>query len=158
MTMFKHALVVVGREAGSERCFPWLRRLMDGATPRIRLLTVLDPVSAPVVVKNKVVAYYVDQQEDARRLEVCAGLRTSTNRLQELGFEVSVDVRFGDPVGSILDLAEAHHIDVIALAISAGGADTALVATHGRRAALGGGEGSDLRRAPGRPARGVKEI
>jgi nucleotide-binding universal stress UspA family protein len=115
-------------------------RLLDPGKTRVVLLRVGEPVEGlvgkparPVTIgwlgplhERRVDAVYAShpiyesQIEDSERANLAQSLAADRIALQALGFDVTVEVRFGNPAEEIVGCAREHQADLIAMA------------THGR--------------------------
>jgi nucleotide-binding universal stress UspA family protein len=134
------ARVVVPQD-GSAYDAPALAAALDmlGARGEITLVSVVKPPTAVELDENGRVLAYLDQQEEAHRLEARDYLTNIAAQLRSRArtIEVRVDVRVGDPTSGI------------AMAAIDATADLIVMATHGRtgirRALLGSVAGTVLR-------------
>jgi nucleotide-binding universal stress UspA family protein len=113
---FRRALVVLDPGTPVAWVAPWLRRLVvsDG---EIHLLAVLAPARALVLDGQAVLA---ERRAPGERLTALATLGTLAGRLRVDGVSSTGHVRFGEPVGTILDTAGDLDADVIGLTIVEG--------------------------------------
>lgn len=112
--MYGRILVALDGSPPGERIVPWVRLLARGSGSVVRLLTVCRPVREPIMARGRAVAY-VDQLEDRARGHALAYLQGLAARLQEDGIPAAVEVRFGDPVETILTVARDSAVDLIAM-------------------------------------------
>lgn len=112
--MYKNMLVVLDGTRRSEHVVPWARRLARHGRATIHLL-VVRPVVKDVAIRGRTMVY-VDQLEAQSAAEAHAALKPVAVRLEEEGFEVATEVRFGEPVATILAAAHNAGVDVIAIA------------------------------------------
>jgi nucleotide-binding universal stress UspA family protein len=119
---------------------PYVCRLCDPATDTIILLRVGEPVESiidspprtvsmawmePFYTSARDLEYaqhpiYASQLEQNERSAHEQELRIEARRLEAAGFQVALDVRFGDPAPEIATAVQHHGVDFIAMA------------THGR--------------------------
>jgi nucleotide-binding universal stress UspA family protein len=113
---FRRALVVLGSCTHLAWVMPWLRGLVacDG---EIHLLAVLAPARASVLDGHAPLA---TRRTSSERLTALATLGTLAGRLRVEGVSTTGHVRFGEPVGTILDTVGDVDADVIGLTIADG--------------------------------------
>jgi nucleotide-binding universal stress UspA family protein len=111
-SMNQRILVVVDSGA-DERLLPWLRRVLGGPPADLHMLSVRPPLGGVVVGQHRVA--YAHQAEEAVRAETIVRLGPTAARLADEGFRVTTDVRFGDPVPTILRTAAEVEAGLIAL-------------------------------------------
>lgn len=148
-----------GSELGL-RALPYVAKLLDPARHHLTLLRVgtpPDPAPVPLPPPLKISGFpghhlsemdlelqqhpiYDSQLWESVRSELGADMGDEVARLREAGFDVDLEVRFGDPHGEILDAARERAADLI------------VMTTHGRsglsRALAGSVTEAVLRRAP----------
>jgi nucleotide-binding universal stress UspA family protein len=108
----KTILVALDGSPGSESILPAVRDLASAHGARVRLLTVVSPVTA--VRSDERVVAFADQETERVELEARAYLKRTAAGLP--GVAVDEAVRFGAPVTEIVEEAEAEGADLIALA------------------------------------------
>ena len=139
--MFKrHILVPLDGSEFSQKIIPHLCRLCDPATDAIILLRVADPAisilggpartvsmawTQPLYVSARDAEYvqhpiYAMQLEQNESSALEQDLLLDKHELESLGFETTVEVRFGDPAKEIAAVVQQRSVDLIAMA------------THGR--------------------------
>jgi nucleotide-binding universal stress UspA family protein len=111
--VYRQILVWLDDDPGAERVVPWVRGLARRPGAAVCLLAIRPPV-APVTGAGRVVAYR-HQLEDAIRADALAGLRAVGMSLREDGIRIGFEVRFGEPVVTILAAARDLRADLIAL-------------------------------------------
>jgi nucleotide-binding universal stress UspA family protein len=113
---FQRALVVLDPSTNVAWVVPWLRRLVisDG---EIHLLAVLAPARASDLDGHGPRA---GRSTPGERVTALATLGTLAGRLRVDGVSGTGHVRFGEPVGTILDTADDVNADVICLTIAEG--------------------------------------
>jgi len=145
----RRALIPNDHSPLSRQIVPHVLRLLDPNVYSVILLRVAEPVSGLVGAPPRLVslglsgmiyeyeqdlAYaehpiYADQVEASERDALEQTMREEQRRLAAAGYDVAVEVRFGDPAQEIVACAAEHGVDLIAMA------------THGRsgwrRLALG---------------------
>lgn len=124
----------------SRRIVPYICRLLDPADHTLILLQVAEsPVSItggpprPVAIgwtramytRERDLEYathpiYASQLEQSQRSVIERDLRGDQQRLEQAGYSVSVEVRFGEPAEEIAEAVRQEAIDLVAMA------------THGR--------------------------
>jgi nucleotide-binding universal stress UspA family protein len=104
---------------------PWIGRLARLSSTAVRLLVVRSPLTS-VVVRGHTIAYADERQSQAIG-ESVAYLKALSRRLEEDGIPTVLDVRFGEPVQTILATAQETSSRLIALALCDGGDTTDLV-------------------------------
>jgi nucleotide-binding universal stress UspA family protein len=109
-------ILVVLDPSGDERLLPWVRRVLGGPPADLHLLSVRPPLGGVLAGRHRVA--YAHQAEEAVRAETLVRLRPSAARLEDEGFRVAADVRFGDPVPTILRTAAELEATLIVLAAS----------------------------------------
>lgn len=115
--MNRRVLVVL--DPGSdERLLPWLRRVLGGPPADLHLLSVRPPLNGVVVGQHRVA--YAHQAEEAVRAQTLVRLSPMAARLEDAGFRVATDVRFGDPVATVLRTAAELEAGLIALVVQEG--------------------------------------
>jgi nucleotide-binding universal stress UspA family protein len=112
--MFEDLLVLLDGQASSELIVGWVRRLCRTSGARIRLLVVRN-VEGTVWDGLRPVAFAA-QLEDSVRLEGLAYLEGVAGPLENAGFRVSAEVRFGPPVDAVLDAVREAGESLVALA------------------------------------------
>jgi nucleotide-binding universal stress UspA family protein len=112
--MNQRVLVVLEPE-GDERLLPWLRRVLGGPPADLHLLCVRQPLGAVVAGQRRVA--YAHQAEESARAETLVRLSPTAARLQDEGFHVTTDVRFGEPAVTILRTAAEVEAGLIAVAV-----------------------------------------
>jgi nucleotide-binding universal stress UspA family protein len=115
--MFNRILVALDGDLPDERVVPWVRLLARGPGSAVHLLAVCRPVLEPITARGRTVAY-VDQLEDRACGQALGCLRVLAARLHEDGIPATVEVRFGDPVETILTVARDSGAGLIAMATS----------------------------------------
>lgn len=115
--MFERVLLGSERPGAVVRGLPWVERL--AAPGRVHLLTVLGPIRGPVLPGFPALTTVERSQTHLHRAIELA-LRGPGHRLIELGFEVVVDTRFGDPARVILTTAAQTQAGAIILITDAG--------------------------------------
>jgi nucleotide-binding universal stress UspA family protein len=113
--MFNRILVPLDGTPSGERVVPWVRLLARGSGSAVHLLTVCRPVLEPITTRGRTIAH-VDQLEDRARGHAHACLQALAARLQDDGIPATVEVRFGDPVETILAVARDSAVELIAMA------------------------------------------
>jgi nucleotide-binding universal stress UspA family protein len=108
-------VLVVLDPGGNERLLPWLRRVLGGPPADLHLLSVHPPHNGVVVGQHRVA--YAHQVEEAVRAETLVRLSPAATRLGDEGFRVATDVRFGDPVATVLRTAAELTANLIVLAV-----------------------------------------
>jgi nucleotide-binding universal stress UspA family protein len=111
-------VLVVLEPGGDERLLPWLRRVLGGPPADLHLLSVRPPLNGEVAGQHRVA--YAHQAEEAVRAETLVRLSPVAARLQDEGFQVVSDVRFGDPAATVLRTAAEVGADLIVLAMREG--------------------------------------
>jgi nucleotide-binding universal stress UspA family protein len=112
--MDKRVLVMLD-PAGGPRLLPWLRRVMGGPPADVYLVSVQPPLDGVMAGQHRVA--YAHQAEEAARAETLVRLHPAAARLADEGFRVATDVRFGDPVATILRTADEIEASLIVLAV-----------------------------------------
>jgi nucleotide-binding universal stress UspA family protein len=112
-TPMNQRILVVVDPGADERVLPWLRRVLGGPPADLHMLSVRPPLGGVVVGQHRVA--YAHQAEEAVRAETLVRLGPTAARLQDEGFRVATDVRFGDPVATILRTAAEVEAGLIAL-------------------------------------------
>lgn len=125
----------------SVRILPTVQKLLPPEQNRLILLRVCKDSTglvssplAPAVTEANVEIYashrdavhahhpiYATQMQESQRAEVMAELQETLRGLETLGYEVTVEVTFGDPAEEIVNFATLTHVDLVAMT------------THGRR-------------------------
>lgn len=123
---------------GSEFCrqiFPILSRFIDPATNELVLLRVGESVGGhvgapprPAGVDGMVMAYdtaydaelarhpiYASQERDSLYADFVAEMKAESRALEEAGFTIQYDMRFGTPGEEIVNYVNSHPIDLIAM-------------------------------------------
>lgn len=139
--MFKrHILVPLDGSEFSQKVIPHLCRLCDPANDAIILLRVAEPAvsilggpprtvsmawTQPLYVSARDAEYaqhpiYAIQLEQNDRSALEQELLLDKQELEAIGFETTVEVRFGDPAKEIAMAVKQHPVDLVAMA------------THGR--------------------------
>lgn len=120
--MYSHILVPLDGSSLSEQALLHARALAE-ANPqtKITLLRAVPPVY-PTVIEFGVVHHPVVMEEEIRRAEegVQAYLGAIARELESLGITVATELSRLDPADAIVEFAEHHNVDLIAMA------------THGR--------------------------
>jgi nucleotide-binding universal stress UspA family protein len=105
--------VVLGGGGPEERALPWLRRLIGARGATLRLLTVRAP-GRGVVARGRRIAY-AHQAEEMARMEALARAGALASSLEDYGWRVIPEVRFGPPAETILTAAAESGADLIAV-------------------------------------------
>jgi nucleotide-binding universal stress UspA family protein len=103
------------------------RAILLGVAPALTSITGAPPRpvslgwSAPMYVSARDVEYaqhpiYESQLEHGQRAEIERGLLAEYHTLQLAGFDVEMQVRFGNPADEIVDAARRTRADLIAMA------------------------------------------
>lgn len=111
--MYQHVLVVLDEAGAEERSLPWLRRLLSGHEATVRLLTV-QPETRGVLAGGRRIAYG-HQAEEVARVNALARASALASSLEDEGWQVIPEVRFGPPVQTILAAAAESGADLIAV-------------------------------------------
>jgi nucleotide-binding universal stress UspA family protein len=111
-------VLVVLEPGGDERLLPWLRRVLGGPPADLHLLSVRPPLNGAMAGERRV--SYPHQAEEAVRAETLVRLIPVAARLQDEGFQVATDVRFGDPAATVLRTAAELQATLIVLAMREG--------------------------------------
>lgn len=91
---------------------PWLRRLLEPHGGAVRLLRVL-PLSRGVLSGGSV--RQTASQSDEHRLAEMVRLAGVASRLDGDSVTVDIELRFGDPVGAVVDAALSWRADAVAI-------------------------------------------
>lgn len=108
-------VLVVLDPGGNERLLPWLRRVLGGPPAELHLLSVHPPHTGVVMGQHRVA--YAHQVEEALRAETLVRLCPVAAQLQNEGFLVTTDVRFGDPVVTVLRTAAELNASLTVLGV-----------------------------------------
>ena len=119
----------------SIRILPTIQKLLPPEQNRLILLRVCEDsfglVSAPTTLaaaatnipmyateNDAVRAYhpiYATQVQASQRAEVMTELQETLHGLETLGYEVALEVTFGDPAEEIVNFATLTHVDLVAM-------------------------------------------
>jgi nucleotide-binding universal stress UspA family protein len=113
--MFKRVLILA-EWATAPRIVSWVRRLLTPEGGDVRLLAVLPPARAVVADGRTVVS--ADRDEDGRRRATEFAFDSTVLRLRQDGLGASAEVRFGEPVTTLLRTAHEWRADAIAVALT----------------------------------------
>ena len=106
------------------RIAPWPKGVIEQSQriSPINWLLPLDPVTyeAPPKVETGFQPIYASQEAERLRGQIMDELGDQTRALREAGYQVTCTVEFGAPAEEIINFAEQHAVDLIAMA------------THGR--------------------------
>lgn len=131
----RKVLVPVDGSAFCLQIFPILSKFLDPATHELILLRVGQPVGGLIgapprsaTVDGMVMAYdsptdlehaahpiYASQERQSALADFVAEMRKEAYPLQEAGFGVSYDMRFGTPGEEIVAYVDAQPVDLIAM-------------------------------------------
>jgi nucleotide-binding universal stress UspA family protein len=115
IVMFQTILVPLDSSPRAERIMPHVERLAQTFGGKLILLRIVEPVvssMSPYDGSAHFVAREIDRQTEEAR-QYLAGLQS---KLAEHGIEAQTRVEYGPVVATILDVAERHDVDLIALA------------------------------------------
>lgn len=117
-----NVLIPVEQPEFSLQILPCLRRFLNPAENRLILLHV-DPEQEAVHIQGpgpEAINIYVDESEAALRTWFADLSLLTVRELEKLGFDVTTDVAFGQPIPAIEKYIANHGIELVAMA------------THGR--------------------------
>lgn len=115
-------LIPVDRAEFSLKILPCLRRFLNPAENRLILLHV-DPEPEAVELRgpgSEDLTIYVDESEAALRTQFADMSLPTVRELEKMGFEVTTDVAFGQPITEIEQYIATQNVNLVAMA------------THGR--------------------------
>ncbi len=132
----RKVLVPVDGTDFSYRIFPVLSTLFDGPGTEIVLLHVGEPVSGHLATPPRVVSadnsfmsydtpadfetaahpIYQSQERDSALADFRASTQGAAEVLETAGFEVSYELRFGEPPEKIVDYIKLNDVDMVAMA------------------------------------------
>lgn len=132
----RKVLVPVDGTDFSYRIFPVIADLLDGASTEIVLLRVEEPVSGHIgapprvmAADNSFVGYesaadyetaahpiYASQEQDSAHADFRASTQGPAELLEKAGFEVTYELRFGEPREKIVDYVNLNSVDMVAMA------------------------------------------
>lgn len=132
----RKVLVPVDGTDFSYRIFPVISTLLDGPSTEIVLLHVGEHVSGHVASPPRVVAtessfmsyetpadfetashpIYQSQERDSALADFRANTQGAAEVLENAGFKVSYELRFGEPRDKIVDYIKLNDVDMVAMA------------------------------------------
>lgn len=113
--MYKHILVTLDSRGHSEQILGQLPPIVWQHRSMVQLLSVYPPMRAVVVGQQTIV--YAHQLESQASTEALGYLARVATQLQEHGLSVTTEVRFGDPVETILATAQTSATDLIVMPV-----------------------------------------
>jgi nucleotide-binding universal stress UspA family protein len=131
----RKVVVAVDGSNFSHRIFPVIARLLDGASTEIVLLRVGERVTGHIGSPPRVVTadttfvsyespsdydaashpIYASQEQDSALADFRASTQGAAEVLENAGFEVSYEIRFGDPAEKIIDYVNLTNVDLVAM-------------------------------------------
>jgi len=113
--MYHHILVTLDSRGRSEQILAQLPPIVWQHRSAVHLLSVYPPMRAVVVDQQTIV--YAHQLESQASIEALGYLDRVAMQLHERGLSVSTEVRFGEPVETILATAQASATDLIIMPV-----------------------------------------
>ncbi len=134
-TIKHHVLVPIDGSAFSSQIFPTLSRFLQPRESELILLRVSNPPSSmvgapprPAASDGMVMAYdtaqdaehaahpiYASQSRESELADFIVELHDETRLLDEAGFAIAYEIRFGHPGEQIVNYVNTHEIDLIAI-------------------------------------------
>jgi nucleotide-binding universal stress UspA family protein len=114
-TMYKTILVPLDSSWRAERILPYVETLAQTFGGKLILLQVVEPMIVGVSPYDAG-ALFVANEIERRTQEANHYLTTLQGKLHERNIEAQTQVEYGPVVATILDVAEQHKVDLIALA------------------------------------------
>ncbi|MCU0494458.1 MAG: universal stress protein [Chloroflexaceae bacterium] len=132
----KTALIPLDGTRFSSQIVPQVARLYSPTEYKLMLLRVGAPVNGlvgqpprpvsldvpvPLYQRDSDLAFarhpiYATQAEASAVADLETSLLREKKALEQRGFAVEIEVRFGDPAEEIINVARAYHVDVVAMA------------------------------------------
>ena len=134
--MVKNTVVIpMDGSADSIRILPTVQKLLPPAQNRLILLRVCvdsqglvgTPMSSPAIGAD-VAMYatpqeavrakhpiYATQMQESQRAEVLVEMKETLHRLENLGYEVTLEVTFGEPAKEIINFVTLTAVDLVAM-------------------------------------------
>jgi nucleotide-binding universal stress UspA family protein len=115
MTMYQTILVPLDSSWRAERILPYVETLAQTFGGKLILLRVVEPLAGSITPYNGS-ALFLASEIDRQTAEAKQYLAALQGKLRDLHIEARTQVEYGPVVATILDVAEQHNADLIALA------------------------------------------
>lgn len=110
--MRRQILVALDSSTASERVLPWASRIARGWGASVHLVVICLPVTSVV---GQWSAAFIDQERTRVTGETLTRLEVLAARFEDDSVPVTTEMRFGDPVETILALAREGAAGLVAL-------------------------------------------